>query len=510
MGTFEDEVTADASDGIGPTTGTGDSEHEHLIFQSIHRRNLNHINVDEIQSKRYSVPEVSTSTRKGFRASFQAMVNENMRPRSRDEWIGTFLPCYNWLRVYDWRGFLLNDILAGLAVGVMAVPQSLSYAKLADLPVEYGLYSALFPIWAYALFGSSRQLAVGPVALVSLMIGTGIDGQMAKLGITKDNPNYYEVRTTLAIQSSLLVGVLNMVMGLVRLGFVTIFMSHAVISGFISGAALIIGMSQLKHILGVKADGDNVQKIIASILQDIGNFNYKTFLMGSFSIAALFLLKHASKTFPKQKWLRAIGPIFVTTVTILVTWGFNLSARGIPIVKFIPQGFPDFTVGRWTPIQDFGGVLQTALTITIIGFIETIAIAKSLAAKHKYELDSSAELIGLGAANFVGAMFQAYPVTGSFSRSAVNDQSGARSGVSGVFTAALVGIVLLFLTDVFAFMVRICRSCSLLRCNPPKGSISYQSSFCTFSAIISACSNCNFWRNQSLGLPRSYKPLEDT
>jgi sulfate transporter 4 len=454
MSTFEDEVVASNSDidGVNPSPEQGDSERERLIFQSIHRRNLNHIATDEIQSKRYSVPEVG-SGRKPFRTIARELMTEHMRPRSRDEWIGTFIPCYTWLRTYDWRAIFLTDILAGIAVGVMAVPQSLSYAKLADLPVEYGLYSALFPIWAYSVFGSSRQLAVGPVALVSLMLGTGLNNEMAAMGISKDDPTYYDVRTTLAIQTSLLVGILNIVMGLVRLGFVTIFMSHAVISGFISGASVIIGMSQLKGILGVQAEGDNVQKLLASIFASIGSFNYKTFLMGMSSLATLILFKQASKRYPKQKWLRAIGPIFVTTITILVTWGFNLSANGIPVVKYIPAGFPAFTVGRWTPIKDFGAVITTALSITIIGFMESIAIAKSLAAKHKYELDSSTELIGLGVANFVGSMFQAYPVTGSFSRSAVNDQSGARSGVSGMITALLVGMVLLFLTDVFEYMV---------------------------------------------------------
>lgn len=456
MSVFEDEdiPTNDAIDGTTPSPEPGDSEHERLIFQSIHRRNLNHIKEDETQSKRYSVPEGGSNTRKPFCDVARERINEHIHPpRSMDEWIGTFLPCYTWLRTYDWRAILVTDILAGLAVGVMAVPQSMSYAKLAELPVEYGLYSALFPIWAYSVFGSSRQLAVGPVALVSLMLGTGLNNEMAKMGISKDDPTYYDVRTTFAIQTSLLVGLLNIAMGLVRLGFVTIFMSHAVISGFISGASLIIGMSQLKSILGVTADGDNVQKIVASIIENIGSFNYKTFLMGTSTVAALLCFKQASKKFPRQKWLRAIGPLCVTTVAILVTWRFNLSQNGIPIVKSIPSGFPAFTVSRWSPIQDFGGVITTALSITIIGFMESIAIAKSLAAKHKYELDSSTELIGLGVANFVGAMFQAYPVTGSFSRSAVNDQSGAQSGVSGMVTAALVGVVLLLLTDVFEFMV---------------------------------------------------------
>ena len=176
--------------------------------------------------------------------------------------------------------------------------------------------------------------------------------------------------------------------------------------------------------------------------------------MGSFSLVALLLIKQLSKKFPKQKWLKAIGPIFVTVVTIAVTWGFNLGQRGLPIVASIPAGFPKFTAGLWFPIDKFGDMIFTAASITIIGLMESTAIAKSLAAKNNYEVDSSKELIGLGMSNFVGAMFQAYPSTGSFSRSAVNNDSGAQSGVSGIVTAFSVGLVLLLLTDVFEYMVR--------------------------------------------------------
>jgi sulfate transporter 4 len=487
MTTSEEKIDRSngVTDGTTHSPGQGDSERERLVFQSIHRRNLNHIATDGIQSKRHSVPEVG-SERKPFRTIARELMTEHMRPRSRDEWIGTFIPCYTWLRTYDWRAILLTDILAGIAVGVMAVPQSLSYAKLADLPVEYGLYSVLFPIMAYSVFGSSRQLSVGPVALVSLILGTGLNNQMAAMGISKDDPNYYDVRTTLAIQTSLLVGILNIVMGLIRLGFVTIFMSHAVISGFISGASIVIGMSQLKGILGVQAEGDNVQRILASIFASIGSFNYKTFLMGMSSLATLILFKQASKKYPKQKWLRAIGPLFVTAVTILVTWGFNLSANGIPVVKYIPAGFPAVTIDRWVPIKDFGTLMPTALSITIIGFIESIAIVKSLAAKHKYEVDASTELIGLGVANFVGAMFQAFPVTGSFGRSAVNDQSGAQSGVSGMVTALLVGMVLLFLTDVFEYMV------SWFSCWFPCGFVSDLVRL-RLPAFVSPLRHCHSW-----------------
>jgi sulfate transporter 4 len=484
---MNDDMTFDEEAGVANLDNLVVNEEEKQFgSHTFHRRTLNHISQDEALSKCYTVPNFKTSDVKNLAANARQMMERQVCGKTKSEWIGILIPCYNWLRVYDCRSILITDILAGIAVGVMAVPQSMSYAKLAGLPVEYGLYSALFPIWAYAIFGTSRQLAVGPVSLVSLMLGSGLSNQMAKLGISSDDDNYMEVLTTLAIQTSFVVGLLNIGMGLFRLGFVTVFLSHAVISGFISGAALISGMSQLKHILGIKANGDNVEKIIESICENIGGFNYKSFLMGSFSLVALLLIKPLSKKFPTQKWLKAIGPIFITVVTIAITWGFNLDKQGLPIIASIPAGFPNFTAGLWFPMDKFGDMITTSVSITIIGFMESIVIAKSLAAKHNYEVDSSMELIGLGMSNFVGSMFQAYPSAGSFSRSAVNNDSGAQSGVSGIVTAFLVGLVLLFLTDVFEYLVSALQSLTS----------TFKLALILQSATLSLSFYCHFWSNQ--------------
>jgi hypothetical protein len=158
--------------------------------QSIHRRNLNRIAEDEIKSSTHAIPDFDSSGRKTFATKARELMDENMRPRTGKEWLGTILPCYKWLSVYDWRTKLFTDVLAGLAVGVMVIPQGMSYAKLAGLPVEYGLYSALFPVWVYSIFGTSRQLAIGPVALVSLLLFTGLTNQMERLGISEDDSNY--------------------------------------------------------------------------------------------------------------------------------------------------------------------------------------------------------------------------------------------------------------------------------------------------------------------------------
>jgi len=369
------------------------------------------------------------------------------------DWIAVFLPCWAWLRVYQWKSTITKDLLAGLTVGVMIVPQSMSYAKLAGLPVQYGLYSALAPVFAYSLFGSSRQLAIGPVALISLLLSTGLSSIMSSRGLTPSDPDYLTQYAVLAVQTSFLVGVVNIAMGLCKMGFVTIFLSHAVISGFTSGAAVIIGASQLKYILGYPIErSDRIQDILESLFANISQFNWKTFVMGSLSILLLVSLKNVGKKFPKFKWVRAIGPLAVTVIAIAMVAAINLDERGIPIVGSIPRGLPIFTGSWWTPIGDFGQLFVLVISIVIVGFMESIAIAKQLASKHKYEIDSSMELIGLGMANFVGGMFQSYPVTGSFSRSAVNNESGAQSGIAGAVTAVIVGFVLLFLTSVFELL----------------------------------------------------------
>ena len=428
-------------------------------FVSRHRKALDHIAVDSTESRRHTIPETPLRVRRGQEEESIGEAGPRDRlmnicfeekPASISDWVSVFLPSWKWLRVYDWRTTLFSDVIAGLTVGVMIIPQSMSYAKLAGLPVEYGLYSALVPIYAYALFGSSRQLAVGPVAIISLLLSTGLGVLMDREGFEVGDPDYQNRYNQLAVQISFLVGITYIVMGLLRLGFVTIFLSHAVISGFTSGAAVIIGLSQIKFIFGYDIKrSDHVYEIIQSVFENISGFSYKTFLMGSLSIAALVTMKNVGKTYKKLKWMRAMGPLTVTTFTIVITVVLDLDKKGIPVVGSIPKGLPSVSVGDWTPIERFGEIYLIAISIAIVGFMESIAIAKQLASKHKYEIDSSTELMGLGMANLLGGAFQAYPITGSFSRSAVNNDSGARSGVSGLVTATLVGLVLLLLTFVF-------------------------------------------------------------
>lgn len=441
-----------------------------IPFVSRHRQELERIKEDATHSRSYPVPDFSKEgfdeeddnqkERLGLLDKVQNTVHDAqdslcnyLSSRTRDDWIGTFLPCWRWLKSYRGRSKLLNDWIAGLTVGVMVIPQGMSYAKLAGLPVQYGLYSALMPVYAYALFGSSRQLAVGPVSIVSLLLSTGLGDLLAKEGLSTDASNYQSTYNRLAVQATFLVGVVTLALGIVRLGFLTIFLSHAVISGFTTGAAVIIAITQVKYILGYNIPrSDLLQDNLKWIFQNIRQFNYQVFLMGISAIAVLLGMKWLGKKYPRIKFVRALGPLTVTILGIITSAAANLKAKGWSLVGTIPSGFPSPTVNQWSPIPDLGRMFVVVIGIVIIGFMESISIGKQLAAKHKYEINSSDELIGLGMANFIGAMFSSYPVTGSFSRSAVNHDSGAESGLSGMVTATLVALVLLFLTPIFQIL----------------------------------------------------------
>jgi len=449
-------IMSDAAD------GSSSSLRRRPPFVSSFRHTLDRIRTDSVQNRHHPVGATTANTNNNsgrslldggaptWHQGLKARIHKKLQEKTRDDWVAAVLPCWAWLRTYPVRQNLPADLMAGLTVGLMIVPQSMSYAKLAGLPVEFGLYSALIPVYAYSLFGTSRQLAVGPVALISLLLSTGLSQVMETRSVSAEDPNYDALYAQLAIQCSFLVGIIYIGMGLLQAGFVTIFLSHAVISGFTTGAAVIIGMSQVKYLFGYDVvRSDRLQELLESIFSGIEQFNYRPFLMGCSSILMLLFFKHVGKTYPKYKWVRAAGPLFVTVLALVLVVALNLENRGIAVVGTIPKGFPGLTVKEWTPLSDVKDIILVVISIVIVGFMESIAIAKQLASKHKYEIDSSQELIGLGMANFLGSAFSAYPVTGSFSRSAVNNEAGATSGVAGMVTATIVCFVLLFLTAFF-------------------------------------------------------------
>lgn len=353
------------------------------------------------------------------------------------DWTDVLVPCSRWIRTYRWRDYLQIDLAAGLTVGVMLVPQAMSYARLAGLEPIYGLYSSFVPIFVYAIFGSSRQLAIGPVALVSLLVSN----VLSKIVDSSD-----ELYTELAILLALMVGIMECIMGLLRLGWLIRFISHSVISGFTTASAIVIALSQAKYFLGYDIDRTSkIVPLIKSIIAGADEFSWPPFVMGSIILAILLVMKHLGKTRKYLRFLRASGPLTGVVLGTVFVKIFHPSS--ISVVGEIPQGLPKFSVPK-----SFGyakDLIPTALLITGVAILESVGIAKALAAKNGYELDSNQELFGLGVANICGSFFSAYPTTGSFSRSAVNHESGAKTGLSGIVTGIIIGCALLFLTPLF-------------------------------------------------------------
>jgi len=345
-----------------------------------------------------------------------------------------YLPFINWLPSYK-KGNFAGDFAAGITVGVMLIPQGMAYSMLAGLPPIYGLYAATIPLIIYALLGTSRQLAVGPVAMVSLLISSGI-GAIAETGTTEF--------IALAILLAFMVGVIQFLMGVFRLGFLVNFLAHPVIAGFTSAAAIIIGFSQLKHILGIKIPRGHVYEIIQHAFSNINLINTPTLILGLSSIALLLFIKKINRRIP--------GPVVIVVVGILAVYFLGLQDLGVKIVKDVPEGFPLFGIPAFS-LSDISTLLPIALTIAFIGFLESYAVAKTLEAKHKtYQIVANQELIALGLANIVGSFFKAFPVTGGFSRTAVNDQAGAKTGLASIISALLVIVTLLFLTKYFYYL----------------------------------------------------------
>lgn len=345
-----------------------------------------------------------------------------------------YIPILNWLPNYN-RSLFKGDLVAGLTVGVMLIPQGMAYAMLAGMPPIYGLYASMIPLVLYAILGTSRQLAVGPVAMVSLLIAAGVGA------ITSDASTF----VSLAILLALMVGVIQLMMGVFRLGFLVNFLSHPVIAGFTSAAALIIGFSQLKHLLGIDIPRSNhIHKIIANAFANINTVNVQTLTIGLVAISLILLVKKIKLPIP--------GPLLAVVFGILAVYGLGWYNEGVKIVGEIPKGLPAFRMPRFD-FENIKLLTPIALTISFISFMESIAVAKAIQKKHKnYKVVPNQELIALGAANIGGAFFQAFPTTGGFSRTAVNNQSGAKTGMASIVSAILIALTLLFLTPLFYYL----------------------------------------------------------
>ncbi|MBI1187857.1 MAG: sulfate permease [Alphaproteobacteria bacterium] len=354
-----------------------------------------------------------------------------------------YFPILGWARAYDSRT-LTSDLVAAVVVTIMLIPQSLAYAMLAGLPPQVGLYASIAPLIAYAVFGTSRALAVGPVAVISLMTAAAA-GQVAAQG----TPEYIAAALTLALLS----GLFLLLMGLLRLGEFANLLSHPVVSGFITASGLIIAASQLGPLLGVRTSGQTMVDIVRTFAIGIEAINPWTAAIGFTSLAFLFWVRKGLKPLlvraglkPRPADLLAkAGPIFAVIAATLAVTALALAEEGVRIVGAIPVGLPPLT----PPLLDADLVLQLAapaLFISVIGFVESVSVARTLAAKRRQSVEPDQELIGLGASNVAAALTGGYPVTGGFARSVVNFDAGAETPAAGAFTAVGIAAAALFFT----------------------------------------------------------------
>ena len=359
------------------------------------------------------------------------------------------LPILDWGSRYR-RETLTSDLGAALIVTVMLIPQSLAYALLAGLPPEVGLYASVAPLVFYAIFGTSRVLAVGPVAVVSLMTAAAI-GEHASSGA----PQYWAFAITLAFMS----GLILLLMGLMRLGFLANFLSHPVISGFISASGLLIATSQLKTLMGIKADGHHFSELVAALVQQAPNTHWLTLAMGLSATAFLFWVRKGLKPLLVRGGLghktadviAKAGPVAAIGVSTLLTWGLGWHMQGVKIVGSVPQGFPPLTLPLWDWAL-WQELAVPALLISVVGFVESVSVGQTLAAKRRQRIEPDQELVALGASNLSAALTGGFPVTGGFARSVVNFDAGAQTPAAGIYTAVGITLASLFLTPVLFYL----------------------------------------------------------
>ncbi|WP_372964829.1 SulP family inorganic anion transporter [Marinobacter sp.] len=360
-----------------------------------------------------------------------------------------YLPILQWAPEYS-RSQASNDLIAALIVTVMLIPQSLAYALLAGLPAQVGLYASILPLVVYALFGTSRTLSVGPVAVVSLMTAAAL-APLAEAG----SAEYIAGAVLIAVMS----GLMLTVMGVMKLGFLANFLSHPVISGFISASGIVIAASQLKHLFGIQASGHNLLDIVGSLLGSLGSTNIPTLLVGVGALLFLFwsrrFLKPLLNKLGMAPGTAAIftktAPILAVVVTAILAWGLSLDESGVRLVGEVPSGLPSFSMPSLDPSL-WSQLAVSALLISVVGFVESVSVGQTLAAKRRQRIDPDQELIGLGTANLSAGFSGGMPVTGGFSRSVVNFDAGAETPAAGAYAAIGIALATVFLTPAIAWL----------------------------------------------------------
>ncbi|UWX55649.1 SulP family inorganic anion transporter [Maribacter litopenaei] len=346
-----------------------------------------------------------------------------------------FLPFLQWATTYK-RAYFTKDLIAGLTVGIVLVPQGMAYAMIAGLPPVYGLYTALIPVLAYVLLGTSRKVAMGPVAMDSLLVAAAL-GTFAITNVA----DYI----ALAVVLVLIVGATQFLLGIFRMGFLVNFLSKPVISGFTSAAAIIIMVSQLKHLLGISVPNSNhFHEIVNLTFQQMGHTNLFDLGLGMVGILIILGFRKWKKSFP--------AVLLVVVLGILAVYYLGLDAYGMKLVGEVPSGLPSFTLPKIT-FENIQSLWPMGIALALVGYLETISIGKAMEEKSGEEtIDPNQELIALGTSNILGSFFQGYASTASFSRSAINQESGAKTNLAGLFSVILVVLTLLFFTPIFQYL----------------------------------------------------------
>ncbi|WP_298487898.1 SulP family inorganic anion transporter [uncultured Maribacter sp.] len=346
-----------------------------------------------------------------------------------------FFPFQQWLGTYK-KAYLSKDIIAGLTVGIILIPQGMAYAMIAGLPPVYGLYASLLPILTYVFLGTSRQVAVGPVAMDSLLVAASL----GTLAITSVE-NYIAMVIVLAF----LVGATQILLGVFKMGFLVNYLSRPVISGFTSAAALIIIFSQIKHLLGIKVErATYFHELLVNVFSKISETNKYDFLIGALGIVIIILLKKINKKIPSI--------LIVVVIGIIGVYFLNLESIGVNLVGKVPSGLPSFKMPNLS-LDVLTDLWPMAIALAMVGYLEAISIGKAMEEKTGEEtIDANKELIAIGSSNVMGSFFQAYPVTASFSRSAINSEAGAKTNLAALFSVIMVVVTLLYLTPVFYYL----------------------------------------------------------
>lgn len=349
--------------------------------------------------------------------------------------IKKIIPILEWLPSYE-KSLFKGDLIAGITVGIILIPQGIAYALIAGLPPIYGLYCALVPQVIYAIFGSARQVAIGPVAMDSLIVATGVS-TLALAG----SESYIEIAILLAF----MVGTIQFVLGIFSLGFIVNFLSRPVITGFTSAVALIIGINQFRNLLGVDfVQSDQIHELLEDIWLKISFYNLPTTIIGMIAVAIIFVFRKIDKRIPSA--------LIVVVLGIIIMRFFGKNLTEVSIVKNIPSGLPSFGIPT-IELEQIRELFPIALTLVMVGYLETISIGKSQETKQDvYKVRPNQELIALGLSNIFGSLFKAYPTASSFSRSAINQESGAKTGMAAFISVVMVIITLLFLTPLFYYL----------------------------------------------------------